>query len=240
MIQIAALIVSFIPAILIYIYLRNLRKDDENYIKTCRKLLLSGAYCTVLVVLFSLTCTIAWGAAGLDKLGVIPKELFRTFILAALSEELAKYYISNKAIKKERGSITMIDVLAYAAIAGMGFELVESFVYMFTTNVGQILVRGLMFMHVCYGLLMGWYIVKSIITGKKSYRVLAVVLPWILHGLYDFSLSEDLLALNDNLVFLPFIMVFVTLFIGIRLLLFIRKAQKNGLYTEPLPSEVNE
>ena len=233
MIQIGALIISFIPAVLIYFWLRNLKKEDEDYKQTCRKMLLGGVGCTLLVVLLSMTLNIIWAVAGLSKLGPLIKEAFKDFILAALSEELMKYYVANRTIKKKR-SITLIDVIAFTAIVGIGFELAESIVYFFGTNVMQILVRGLTFMHICYGLLMGYYIGKSIKTGKKSYRVWAIFLPWILHGLYDYSLNDELLAINDNMVFLPFIMVIVTLFIGIRLLLFIRKARKNGLYTEPI------
>ena len=240
MIQVAALIVSFIPAVAIYFWLRNLRENDAEYKQTCRKLLLGGVYCTVLVVLFSLVCSIAWALAGLNDLGILAKEAFRTFVLAALSEELMKYHVANRTIKKKLESVSLLDVIAYTAIVGIGFELAESVVYFFTTNVGQILVRGITFMHTCYGMMMGYYIAKSISTGKKSYRRLAIFLPWFLHGLYDFSLSDELMKINDNFVFLPFITIFITMFIGIKLLLLTRKGKNNEEYTRPLLEETGE
>lgn len=41
-VAIASLIVSFIPAVLLYVYLRNLRRDDPGYRLNCRRLLTRG------------------------------------------------------------------------------------------------------------------------------------------------------------------------------------------------------
>ena len=65
-------------------------------------------------------------------------------------------------------------------------------------------------------------------------------MPVLLHGLYDFSLNDELQALNDNLVFLPFIIIFITMGMGIWFILKIRTIRRtqDEEYLAPLP--VNE
>ena len=59
-------------------------------------------------------------------------------------------------------------------------------------------------------------------------------MPFLLHGLYDFSLADEFQAINDNLVFIPFISVIIELIILIRGILLIRKVRHVTEYTEPL------
>ncbi len=72
------------------------------------------------------------------------------------------------------------------------------------------------------GLLLG----KGLRTGSKASLACAFLVPFLLHGLYDFSLSEEITALNDNLVILPFVMIFVTLAMGLWIILKIRKIRR--------------
>ena len=234
MIEIIALIVSFIPPVSLYFWLRGLKKEDAAYKKNCRKLLLGGVLCTGLVVLFSLTMTILWNVAGFDRFGALAKAAFSDFILAALSEELMKFHIAKKTIRNGINEVSYSDCVAFVAIVGIGFGLADAIVYFFTTNWIQILVRGLTFMHASFGMLMGHFIAKNLKTGKRSYMAAAIILPWLLHGMYDFSLAEEFIALNDNLVFVPFIMIIITFIVGFRSILKIRRAKKNDALYEAL------
>lgn len=231
---IIGLIISFIPAILLFLYLRNLHKEDPEYRADCRRLLIKGALCSVGVVVLALTFSIVWHITGLDQSHPLIRELFRTFILAAFIEEFVKYQATNKVIKKNRGSFSRLDCIAYSAIVGIGFQMIETAAYLLESNVIQILVRGFTLGHPAYGMLMGYFTGKAYYTGKDHYKMTAFALPFLLHGLYDFSLSDELQALNDNLVFLPFILVLIELIILIRMLFLIRKERKGTEYTKPL------
>ena len=233
MIQVAALLVSYIPSIAIYFFLRNIRKEEE-YRRTCRKLLFGGLPVTAGVVLFSLTCTLLWAMSGLSEVHPLLSEAFRTFILASLSEETMKYLRASKTVKKEKASVSWLDEICWFGIVGIGFNLLESFVYMLTTNVIEILVRGITGLHTAYALYMGYNMGKYHRTNEKKYWYRGFFVPVLLHGLYDFSLSDDLMAINDNFVFLPFIVIAVSLYILIRMLLLVKKARTDTEYTEPL------
>ena len=239
MIQIAALLVSYIPSILIYFFLRNIRKEKE-YRSTCRKLILRGMLTTTGVVLFSLVCSLLWASSGLSKVNRLLSEAFRTFILASLSEETMKYLSASKTVKKEKATVSWLDEICWFGIVGIGFNLFESFAYMFTTNVIEILVRGITGLHTAYALFMGYYMGKYQRTKERKYWVLGFFFPVFLHGLYDFSLSDDLLEINDNFVFLPFIVIAVSLYILIHMLLLVKKARTDPEYTKPLFGQATE
>ena len=217
-----SLIVSSIPSVLLYIYLRNLRKDEPEYRKHCRRLLLRGVLCSVGVAVLAFLLNVAWKLAG--PTNDLLKAAFRTFIIAAFIEEFVKYMSANKTIKKYHDKINWLDCIAFVAIVGIGFQWIETVVYLLESNFIQILVRGFTMGHPSYGMLMGYFIGKASYTGKRSYKNTAFLLPLLLHGMYDFSLAEEFQALNDNLVFVPFIMVIIEIVILIRLLVVIKKS----------------
>ena len=90
-----SLFVSFIPALLLFRYLRNLRKDDLEYRKNCRRLLRNGVFCSIGVALLALVISILWGLSGLGQRMPLLKAAFQTFILAAFIEESVKYRVAG-------------------------------------------------------------------------------------------------------------------------------------------------
>ena len=226
------LVISCIPSIFLYVYLRNLRKDDPGYLSECRCLLRNGILCSFGVAALALAVNIIWSISGPGRDMPLFRAAFKAFILAALTEELVKYLTADKVIKKNAGSVSWLDCIAYSAVVGIGFQLIETVVYMLESNVGQILIRGFTMGHPAYGMLMGYYTGKALYTGKRSFRVFAFVCPFLIHGLYDFSLAEEFQALNDNLVFVPFIMVLIEMIVLIRILLLIRKERNGTKYTD--------
>ena len=235
MIIVIAVLISFIPALVLYRYLRNLKKDPQ-YAKDCRQLLFRGVLCSLAVAVLAFLFSLGWGAFGPENRPLL-KEAFRTFIVAALAEELVKYLSADRTLKQNRGRASRIDCIAWFAIVGIGFQLIETVVYSIESNAGQLIVRGITLGHPAYGMIMGFFAGKYLYTGKKSSRFLAFFAPFFLHGLYDFSLSQELLAVNDNFVFLPFLLIAVELGVLIRMLVLIRKETKKeeSEYTVPLP-----
>ena len=88
--------------------------------------------------------------------------------------------------------------------------------------------------HAGYGFLMGYFFGRGMKYNRKSDYVLGFLVPWLIHGLYDFSLSEEFLALNDSLVVLPVALAFLDLVVIIVCIVFICKAKKKAVYTEPM------
>ena len=66
------------------------------------------------------------------------------------------------------------------------------------------------------------------------------MIAWFIHGLYDFSLSEEFAAINDNLVFVALLLAILDIILVIVLIRFVRKVRRQERYTEPLPMREGE
>ena len=233
LVSIIGLIVSFIPALLLFRYLCNVHGEDPEYRKNCRQLLLNGILCSLGVAVLDLVLSIIWNAIGIARDVPLANDAFRTFVLASFVEELVKHANASGIARKKKDRICWLDCIAYFSIVGIGFQIIESIVYLIESNVIQILARGFTLGHPSYGMLMGYFIGKAHVSGNRSYGFLAFFLPFFLHGMYDFSLSDSFSALNDNLVFIPFILIAIDLIVLIRMLKLIGKKKNDPEFTTP-------
>ena len=96
-------------------------------------------------------------------------------------------------------------------------------------------------MHTRYGFIIGDFYGKTKKTGQKIHGIIGFLIAWLLHGLYDFSLSEVFLEINDNLVFVPFILVLIDIILVVRIVRFVKKSRNRPECTEPLvPQQITE
>ena len=233
-ILIPGLLVSYIPAALLYLYLRGLHGKDPGYRADCRRLLKDGILCSFAVVLLAFVLNILWNMSGLGKGHPLLNEFVKAFVFAAFAEEFVKCMTAGRMIRRNADKVSRLDIIAYCGIVSIGFHLLESVVYFFGTNLIQILVRGIIELHAAFGMTVGMGLATGLAKKKKIYTCAGFILAVFLHGMYDFSLSEEFLALNDNLVFVPFIVILILLVIMVRILLMIHKQKNNEAYTKPL------
>lgn len=98
------------------------------------------------------------------------------------------------------------------------------------------LIRGFTMGHVSYAFIMGWFYGKKLYTGKKIFGIIAFLLPFMLHGIYDFSLSQELIAINDNLTAIAFTMVALDIVVLVLMFRFFIRSRRKDRYNEPLIS----
>ena len=230
-VMVLVLLASFIPSILLFLFLRNNKKDDEDYRKTCNKLLWQGVLIAIGVTLLDAAIVLLWGLTGLGKKNWIVDLLFKTFVVNATAEELMKFLNGRKYVKRDLAKVSRLDVITYMAIAAMAFGLFEDILYMFETNIGQILVRGFLMGHVGYGMMMGRLYGKGLKEDKTVYKVLAVLIPILFHGLYNFSLKD---GLPDAFAFVVVTETFITTVYLIYSIFFIRKKRNDPEFTDPI------
>lgn len=232
-VPIIALLVSFVPVLGFYFWFKSF-KPDKEYKDNCKKLLFTGFACATGVFLFSLIASLIWALTGMKKISPILNEAFSAFVLAALSEELVKGYFARKNILEHKDTVSWIDMIVFTGIVGISFNLLESFVYMFSTNIGQILVRGLTEMHMTFGLIMGYYYGKAIVKNKPVYKFLAFFIPWLIHGVYDFTLGEFIEEWCEYLIVGPFVTLFACMVYLIVIVVFIVKSRKKNENLQPI------
>ena len=243
--SILAFLLSIVPSVLIIVWMKKRGKGDALYQKNCNYALILGLVCALPIVIVSGTLSIMNGVLRMTVLKDIPVLVYKliyNFVVLALAEEIVKYVALRLVLKKKNYAYTWADVAAFMVVIGTAFGLVEDIPYAIGADAITMLVRGLTMGHVGYGFLMGWFYGKKLFTGKKIYGVIAIILPWLIHGLYDFSLTPELIEWNDNLVIIAILLALfdlVALILTIRF--FIRaKKHKNERYHQPLITVTEE
>ena len=235
---IIALIVSLIPILFVYWFLRNRIKDEGAYKTLCGSALKTGLLCIFPVILFSAIFQIVASLTGVKNTNRLLYDGLYTFIVLALAEEIAKYRMFRRMLKKTDYPVSWLDVTALMTIVGIGFDLIESLIYAIGESVSVILVRGICVPHAGYGFLVGYFYGKGVKNGNPGTKWIGFVLAWLIHGMYDFSLSESFLAMNDNLAIVPLVLAILDILLVLLLVRFAIKARKQALYTEPLPADL--
>lgn len=174
---------------------------------------------------------------GLQESHPLLYEALHNYIVLALAEELVKYLTFRRVLRKTDYPYSWMDTAVLMTIVGIGFAFIESIVYAFGASIPVVLVRGLCLPHAGYGFLTGYFYGKGEKNGKTGTKWIGFLLAWFIHGLYDFSLKDQFLALNDNLVFLPLSLALLDIVFVIQLIVFVRKAMKREECLEPLAKQ---
>ena len=234
-----ACVVSFIPCIVLFLRLRksHVGTGDEGEItfnEVCNKALRPGIFTVLHVLLLSgVTYVLLWLTRLQDSNPLVYQALY-TFIVLALAEEVAKYLAFNRVIKKTDYPYSWLDLTILMAIVGIGFGLIESVIYAIGASVPVVLVRGICIPHAGYGYIVGYAYGKSIKEDKPVLKWLGFILAWLLHGQYDFSLTEEFVAINENLMFVALLLAVLDIVLVIMLAVFVRKARRRKAYIKPL------
>lgn len=122
----------------------------------------------------------------------ISESISTAFFGAAIPEEIAKLFMLWLFLRKNRYFDEKMDGIVYAVCVSLGFAALENIMYLFS-NVETFLSVGIaraIFAvpgHFCFGILMGYYysFAKFYPKTPEKNKVLILVAPIIVHGLYD-------------------------------------------------------
>lgn len=220
-----SLVVSVVPSIFLYKWLVN-SKDDKEFKLLCKESVKKGIYAVFPVVLTSLTLYIIGKISNISSISVILYEAYYTFIVLALAEESVKYLQFKSVLKTATYKYDDYDVVIFMTIVGLGFGIIENVTYSIGTGIITMLISGITLAHAGYGFIVGYFYGKSLKTGKMRYRIIGFLISFILHGLYDFGLSEEVINLNDNLAFISIGLAFLSLITLILLIKYVKKRKK--------------
>ena len=234
-IVIGAAVLSLIPSIALYFWMKNkVRKpEDEAFKQTCRTALLNGFLSTVFSVLLSGTFAVTAGLLGIKEGASLPATAYHKFIKLALSEELIKSLMLWKTLKKANYSYTWQDIIIFMVTVSIGFEIMEAVVYAIGEGPIPILIRGILIMHGGFGFIEGWFYGKAKYTKNKAYIAAGFLIAWLLHGAYDFGLNDEFLAMNPNNAYLSVGIAGFSLVLLVLLIVFFTRKRKPQ-YLEPL------
>ena len=220
---ILACIASFIPSAALYFWQRNGIKEDKAWRKLCDRTLLKGVLSVFPVVLLSGACLLFLRLIKLQETHPLLYETLYTFIVLALAEETVKYLTFRSVLQKTDYPCSWLDVAVLMTMVGIGFA-----------SVPVVLIRGICVPHAGYGFVVGYFYGKGFKTGKPNQRWIGFALAWFLHGLYDFSLSEEFVAVNENLMIVGLALAVLDILLVINLIVFVQRAKKREQCTQPL------
>lgn len=227
---IVMLLISFIPPLIIMGILA-FRKKDKKYRKDCLTMFRNGALSALGIMALDLVITIVFNMLKLYEVSAYLTAFLKAFIINAFVEELMKCRFAIRGIKSNKIAYSFFDLMSFFAITAGGFELLEAVVYFFGTNAGQIIVRGLTSLHIMYGLTMGYFISKGKLTGQKKYNVFALLIPILLHGVYNFGLKE---GVAEGFAVSTFASLGISMVIGIGLLIWMYRNRSKEEYNKIL------
>lgn len=194
--------ISFAPIILILIYIYRRDKYEKEPIGMLIKSVALGAVITLPILFFEFALDELYSTT--DKIG---NAFYEGFVVAAFTEELFKFLAFLLIIWRNRNFNELFDGIVYATYISLGFAAVENIFYVIQYGAGVGVLRAFTAVpaHALFGITMGYYfgLAKFEENKRSRYLWLAILIPIILHGFYDFFLmSENELLL---LLFLGFI-----------------------------------
>lgn len=233
LIYLGLFLVSIIPSIILYKWLKK-QIDDENYKSTCKKSLIKGILSIFPILLTSEILYIFGKIAFLKVDNELLYQVYYNFIVLAFAEELVKFLFFRKILKTTSYNYSWYSLTIFMVIIGIGFGSIENSLMAIGSNLIMMVIRAISMGHAGYGLIMGWLYGKMLKTKKKIYGVLSFIVPWLLHGLYDFGLTEKLLEINDNFAIISVSLELLSIIFVFLIIRFAHKKKNLPLYTEPL------
>ena len=222
------ILLAILPAIIIcrYVYNKDKYKEPRWLLS---KLLLSGMLAAILVIIFSTILELLIPQLALTKDISFSRLLVVTFIKIALLEEGMKLLMVYFFGYKNEEFDETYDIIIYSVFVSLGFAAFENIAYVLsdgTITVG--IIRGLMAVpaHAFNALFMGYYLSLAKISNLKEKKELekenifkSLIIPTILHGIYDFCLLSG----NIPLILLAIIFIIFLYIVSINKLNYVVK-----------------
>lgn len=198
------LLLALAPAVLLMMYVYFRDRHEKEPISLILKGMLLGV-----IVIFPVGVIenyLTGVGIGFDK---IPKAAYDGFIVAGATEEAFKYLMVFILIWRNPNFNEKFDGIVYAVSVALGFAAIENLFYVFSNNSMQVgLLRAFTAVpgHTIFGVVMGFYLglARFDTSNRKKWLMRAFMLPWILHGVYDFLLMSGHPILL--LIFIPFLL----------------------------------
>jgi len=196
--------------ILVYIYFRD--KYEKEPIRILVSGFIAGALITIPIIFIEQFLSNYWQTKYSDVVPSLGSAAYSAFIVAAFTEEIFKYVALFFLIWRNKHFNEPFDGIVYATFISLGFAAVENLLYVLGNGLPTALIRAFTAVpaHTIFGISMGYYfaLAKFYPQNQTSNILKAIIVPIILHGIYDFLLMS-----GNNLLLLLFIPYIIFLFI---------------------------
>lgn len=209
------LIIALLPiiAIAIYIYGKDKNKEPKQLLF---KLFLAGLVSTTITLVLTILLGIIIPIINVEKATELTGiSLFiHTFIGVGLIEELSKWLMTYIISFNNKEFDELYDIIIYSVFVSLGFAGLENLLYVSEGGLVTAIFRALLSVpgHACLGIFMGYYLGLAKISELKKDNfakikniLLSLIIPTILHGIYDYCLlSRSIISI---IIFFLFIFI---------------------------------
>lgn len=184
------LLTALLPIVILIYYIYHKDKKSPEPAGQLAKAFLFGVLSVPLSFCISIPLVLI-GADPIEPTSVL-ECICSSFFGAAIPEESAKLFMLWLFLRKNRYFDEKMDGIVYAVCVSLGFAALENVVYLFSnaeTYLSLGITRAIFAVpgHFCDGILMGYYysMAKFYPKAPKKNKVLILIAPIIVHGLYD-------------------------------------------------------
>lgn len=195
-----------------YIYKKDVNPEPN---KVLLKIFLYGCLTCVPIIFLELYIQNIY---PLDSISNFLMLFLNLFVSVALIEEGFKWIITRIFGYAIKEFDEIYDIIVYAVFASLGFACIENILYVFKNGLGNALLRAFTSVpgHTCFGVIMGYYFSKAKVSEiQKNHNeylknmVLSIIVPTILHTLYDTILLYS--AQMESLLFILLFLIFISI-----------------------------
>lgn len=226
------LYISLAPIFIIalYVYIRD-KYEREPFVSLLKALLTGILIVLPIVFIEGITIHFCSSLPGLLN------PLFKGFFVASLTEEGFKFIAFMLFFWRSRNFNERFDGIVYAVYISLGFAAVENLFYVYKGGYEIGLLRAITAVpaHALFGTVMGFHLgnAKFYPKKRKIRLMLAFLIPFTWHGLYDF-----LLLGQKEILLIFFIPLFIYFWInGFRKM---KELSVTSIFRNDLPAKSNQ
>jgi len=227
---VVSILLAILPIIVISIFIIAFDKEKEPLF-TYIKCYFMGFFSVCIVLVLNSILGIKLNTLNRDFLYLF----LYSFVFVGLLEEVSKFLSTMIAIKIDKNYNSYFDSIVYASFVAMGFACLENIIYIVNDNfnMNTIILRAVFSVpsHVIFSIFMGKFIELYKTKEKRRilYLILAIVVPVLLHGLFDLVLLYVPNLVSTTLTFYVILISFeiILYIIGIREVIISSKNSRN-------------
>ena len=187
------LMIALLPAVLLTIYIYKKDRVEREPVRLIVKLLAFGAVSCFPATVLELALSGAIEALGLTNPYLAA--FLESFVVAALCEELVKRWFLRRATWNNAAFDYQFDAIVYAVSVSLGFAALENVLYVMQSGFETGIMRAFTSVpgHAIFGVFMGYFYghaklaeAQGRASEMREYLTLSLLVPLLLHGVYDF------------------------------------------------------
>ena len=189
---------AVLPAIFLLVHVYRADKLEKEPAPLLISLVLYGIAATFIALVLARAGSFLLGLWFEE--GSVAYNAIMYFGIVAFSEEGAKYFLLRRRTWHSAAFNCQFDGVVYAVFVALGFALWENISYVLMYGLSTALVRAVTAVpgHACFGVFMGVYYGRAkrydndgdFVKAKRC-RTMAVLMPALLHGAYDFIATME-------------------------------------------------